>query len=90
MWLRRWVLLLLLLLLALLLLRRLRLRLVLRHPKHFRIDLTLGRHGRNTPGGGLARSVAIFVAASFVEMDKLLVADEQITDVHISILSSQV
>ena len=58
------------------------------HAEHLGVDMSLGGDGSgsgSTSRRGLALSGAIFVAA-FVEMDKLLVADKKVTDVHVSIL----
>ena len=59
-----WLMLLLLLLLLLL------------HTKHLGVNLTIGRARSDSRRGGLSRPAAILVAAAFVEMDKLLVADK--------------
>jgi hypothetical protein len=67
---RPWFRLLLLLLLLLLML------MLLLHTKHLGVNLTLGRARRNAARRVLPWPAAIFVAAAFVEMDKLLVADK--------------
>jgi hypothetical protein len=49
---------------------------LLLHTKHLGVNLSLGWAGSDTRRGGLPRPAAILVAAAFVEMDKLLVADK--------------
>jgi hypothetical protein len=61
--------------------------LLLLQTKHLGVNLVLARDGGNSPGGGFALSTSILVAAAFVKVDKLLVTDEQISNVHISIRS---
>jgi hypothetical protein len=68
---RPWFRLLLLLLLLLLMLM-----LLLLHTKHLGVNLTLDWARRNAARRVLPWPAAIFVAAAFVEMDKLLVADK--------------
>jgi len=48
---------------------------LLLHTEHVSVNLTVGRARRSAGGRMLPGPVAIFVAAAFVEMDKLLVTD---------------
>jgi hypothetical protein len=74
---RPWLLLLLLRRMLLMLLLMLLLLLLMLHTEHFGVNLALGwatrSHSRRR---GLPRPAPIFIAAAFVKMDKLLMADK--------------
>ena len=58
------------------------------HPERLGVDLVLDQRRSDTPRGGFTRLVPILAAAAFIQMDQLLVANEQVTDVHISMRSA--